>query len=223
MDAARAELIGVFMEVIDLSQKINEGMPVYPGTEGPRLEEATTINKDCFAEKLITMYSHTGTHMDAPCHMINGAKRLDEFAVSKFAGKGIVVDVSQCGSSVGVDIVRFAIEIRIETEYVLLRTNWSNKWGEESYYKDFPVLTIEAARYLARANIKGIGVDCISVDPVGALEMANHHVLLNAEMVIIENLCNLDKLIDRSFMFCCFPLKIENADGSPIRAVGIVK
>ncbi|MCK7481182.1 MAG: hypothetical protein M0C28_31290 [Candidatus Moduliflexus flocculans] len=84
-------------------------------------------------------------------------------------------------------------------------------------------MTKKSADYLATLDIKGIGVDCISADPVGDEKMTNHKVLMNSEIVIIENLCNLELLGERPFIFYCFPLKIESADGSPIRAVGIIK
>ena len=67
------------MKVIDLTHIISAGMPVYPGTEGPKISQATTIEAEGFAEKLITMYSHTGTHMDAPGHIVAGARTLDQF------------------------------------------------------------------------------------------------------------------------------------------------
>ena len=70
---------------------ITEKMPVYPGTQPPSLKNANTISDDGFAEKLITMYSHTGTHIDAPKHMIESGLGLDDFDVSKFIGKAVLI------------------------------------------------------------------------------------------------------------------------------------
>ncbi|MCK7481181.1 MAG: cyclase family protein [Candidatus Moduliflexus flocculans] len=122
MDASRKNLWGVFMEAIDLTQLLNNNTPVYPGTAGPVINEATTIENDGFAEKLISMYSHTGTHMDSPSHMIRGAKSLDEFDASKYTGDGIVIDVSKTGSKIEVDHIRSAIGARNKIEFILLKT-----------------------------------------------------------------------------------------------------
>lgn len=75
------------MKIIDLTHFIEEKMPVFPGTEPPRIIQKNTIKKDGFAEKLFTMYSHTGTHIDAPSHMIEGGHSLNDFSIEKFIGK----------------------------------------------------------------------------------------------------------------------------------------
>ncbi len=82
------------MKFIDLTHVVKPGMTVFPGTEPPVFEVGSSIETDGFEEKKITMFSHTGTHMDAPAHIISGARRLDEFPIEKFAGKACVVDVS---------------------------------------------------------------------------------------------------------------------------------
>ena len=74
------------MKIIDLTHTLEEEMPVFPGTEKPKLENACTLNKDGFREKLLTMYSHTGTHMDAPAHMLENGLCLDELDVDHFFG-----------------------------------------------------------------------------------------------------------------------------------------
>ena len=80
------------MNILDLTQTISQDMPVYPGTEQPKLEPASTYERDKFRETLLTMFSHTGTHMDAPAHIIPGRTTLDSFAASQFVGSALVVD-----------------------------------------------------------------------------------------------------------------------------------
>ena len=82
------------MKMLDLTHCITPEMPVYPGTEPPRLTAACTMEKDGFRETLLEMYSHTGTHMDAPAHMLPSGRTLDDFPAETFAGRGFVVD---CG------------------------------------------------------------------------------------------------------------------------------
>jgi arylformamidase len=114
-------------------------------------------------------------------------------------------------------------EEKIKTaEFILFNSGWSAKWKTEAYFEGFPTLTNEATEWLTTFNLKGIGLDSISLDPVPDLTLPNHKIVLAKEILIIENLCNMDALPEE-FMFQCFPLKIEQADGSPVRAVGMVK
>ena len=92
------------MKVIDLTHTIKAGMPVFPGTEPPKLDPASTFEKDGFRETLLTMYSHTGTHMDAPAHVREDGITLDKFGADKFVGKAIVVDCSDLSEGDTIDI-----------------------------------------------------------------------------------------------------------------------
>lgn len=210
------------MNVIDLTQFIASDMPVYPGTEPPSISEATSIAADGFAEKLLTMYSHTGTHMDAPGHMLADSHTLDQLPIDTFVGPGVVIDLSARlpGRIAMQELVAHAGRIE-RTEFVLFHTGWSLHWGRDDYYAGFPTLSEEAARWLCGFGLKGVGFDCISVDPVGASPMVIHHILLGHDLVIIENLCGLDRLVNKEFLFLCLPLKIRDSDGSPVRATGV--
>ena len=81
-------------DIIDLTHAISPDMPVFPGTEAPRFDEAYTIERNGFAEKMLHLVSHTGTHIDAPGHILPGAVRLDAMGVDRFLGPGLVLDVS---------------------------------------------------------------------------------------------------------------------------------
>ncbi|MFA6334985.1 MAG: cyclase family protein [Bacteroidales bacterium] len=211
------------MEIIDLTQTISSTMPVYPGTEPPVITDATTIEKDGFAEKRISFFSHTGTHIDAPGHILRGRSTLDQFNADKFIGKGLVIDVTKCKTGIIEKecLEKYSAEIA-GCDFIIFRTGWDKKWGTENYFIGFPILSADAVKWLCSFNIKGIGFDCISVDPVDSAGLPNHRILLNKDLVIVENLCNLDQLTGLPFLFSCLPLKIENSDGSPVRAVGIM-
>jgi kynurenine formamidase len=208
--------------VIDLTHLIQEDMPVYPGTEKPILAPANTFEADGFREKKWTMYSHTGTHMDAPAHMLGEGKTLDLFPVDKFMGKGLVIDVRECTAK-AIPLARLqAYQAALEeADYVLIQTGWEAYWGEQAYFSDFPTLSIEAAEFLMQFDLKGIGVDAISVDPLDTETFPIHDILLKEDLVIIENLKNLS-MIDGAFDFCAMPLRVTDTDGSPVRAVAIL-
>lgn len=214
------------MRVLDLSHVIEAGMPVYPGTEPPFVVPATTLAKDGFIEKKIMFYSHTGTHVDAPAHLITGGKTLDAFGLEHFLGTAIMIDVSPAAQAALAQPPVIALsellpyEQRLQdTDFVLLKTGWSQYWGTGRYYESFPALSAPAAEWLAGFRLKGVGVDTISIDEMDATEFTNHLIFLRRDIVIIENLTNLDDLSDRKAFFSCLPLKIADADGSPVRAV----
>jgi arylformamidase len=213
--------MGGVRTVVDLSHLVTAGMPVYPGTAPPTFREATTVERDGFAEKEISLYSHTGTHVDAPAHMLVGAPTLDRFDAGYFVGRAYVVDVAG-RQSVERSVVEPHEAAIAGCDFILLHTGWSRYWGEPGYFRGFPVLTVNATRWLAQAGLRGVGVDAISVDPVDATSFDNHLELFRAGLITVENLTGLDALIGRTFLFSCLPLKLDAADGAPVRAVAIL-
>jgi len=209
--------------VFDLTHFISADMPVFPGTAAPRLDEAYTIERNGFAEKMLHLVSHTGTHIDAPGHIVPGASRLDGFSASRFLGPAVVMDVAAVrGRSVQIgDIAGYEARLR-EADFALLHTGWAEHWGSPEYFAPYPVLCPDAARWLADLGLKGLGVDTISVDEIDSSALPVHRALFAKNMVIIENLADMKPLLGKEFVFSCLPLKIVDADGSPIRAIAIV-
>jgi kynurenine formamidase len=209
--------------VVDLTHTITPAMPVYPGTEAPVLEQANTVERNGFAETLLRMYSHTGTHIDAPGHMVAGAPMLEQLAVDRFVGTACVIDVSATGQSpIGPAALRSHEALVAGCDFVLLHTGWSAYWGDARYFAGFPVLSPDATTWLVARGLKGVGCDAISVDPVGASQFSNHLALFQAGLILIENLNGLGPLVGKTFLFSCLPLKFERADGSPVRAVAMI-
>ena len=195
-------------------------MPVYPGTEPPVFMTECSIDGCGFLEKKITMYSHTGTHIDAPAHLVENSKTLDQMPIGHFYGKAYLLNRTNTEvQTIGIEELMPHEESLKRVEFLLVYTGWSRYWGDEKYFSDYPVLTIEAAQWLTSFGLKGLGVDTISVDKADTDEFPIHKVFLLNDVIIVENLANLEKLTCRQFFFSCFPLSFEKADGSPIRAV----
>ena len=211
------------MKVIDLTHVISEDMPVYPGTETPKLNTANTYEADGFKETLMIMYSHTGTHMDPPAHLYADGATLDSMPITSFVGKGFVVDCTdlKAGDYITMDKVNKNKAKIDEAEFILFHTGWSKYWGTEEYYGRFPVADKEVVSYLAEHKKKGMGVDAISIDPMTEETLPSHQIVLSSNMVIIENLTNLDQVGSEIVTVCLLPLKWKNADGSPIRAIAL--
>ena len=121
------------MKVIDLTHNIKENMPVFPGTEPPKLAPASTFETDGFRETLLTMFSHTGTHMDAPAHVREDGITLDKFPADKFVGKAIVIDCSDLSEGDIIDISYIdKYKVMIEyADFVLFKTNWDKYWDTD--------------------------------------------------------------------------------------------
>ena len=210
-------------KIIDLTHLISEGMPVYPGTEPPVLKTECTIEEIGFLEKKITLFSHTGTHMDAPAHLIKDAKTLDKFPASQFYGKALLLDCTKIdGSTIGLGDIEHYRDVIENTDFIVLHTGWSKYWGNNNYFKDYPVLSFNAAVWLGKLGLKGIGLDTISADNIDTVEYEVHKSFLQNNTVIIENLTNLDLIPGNQFTFSCFPMSFKDADGSPVRAVALI-
>ena len=212
------------MKIIDLTQLIAEDMPVYPGTEQPKLTVANTIEKDGFRETLITFYSHTGTHMDAPFHIFADRISLDAMPADQFVGKALVIDCRDVAEGGEIGMEHIDKTLADEADFLLFNTGWDIHWGKEKYFGEYPVVSMDVCQYLLDSQKKGVGFDVIGIDPVSDGNLTRHKMLLSqADIVIIENLTNLDKIGGGLFTFAALPLKYKNADGAPIRAVAIIE
>lgn len=211
------------MRVIDLGWQITNGMPVFPGDPVPSVGTVMTIGHDCAAVSLLTLGSHTGTHIDAPAHIIAGGKTLDEFPSERFLGIAQVADVTKCaGRKIEAADIKASVRDVAAVDFILLCTGWSARWGDESYLRGYPVLSEEAALWLAGHDLKGVGVDAPSLDEADSTEYAIHKILLRRELLAIENMRDLERAGDELFCLAALPLSFKNADAAPARVMAIL-
>lgn len=205
--------------LIDMTHTITPDIPIYPGTPVPDLSPACTLTKDGFRETLLTFSSHTGTHMDAPAHLLRDGRTLDDMPMSQFSGRATVLDVSEEGSVITEAFLRSNYEAIHCADFILFYTGWEERWGTERFLEDtFAVPDEDAVKYLLSRGLKGVGTDAVSIDRISDSRLPNHHALLRDSVVSIENLC-LKKVRGRKdFLFFALPLKFRNADGAPVRA-----
>jgi arylformamidase len=212
------------MRVVDLTRSIGPGMSCYPGTPPPGSVSLATIDADGFNEQLLTFSSHTGTHVDLPLHMSDGAPSLDAFGAERFIGRGVALDVAcASGGIIPLALIQPSRPLIEGADFVLLHSGWGRYWGTQRYLSGYPVLSSEAAAWLAGFQLKGIGVDMVSVDPSDSEEYPLHNLFLANGTLIVENLVYPDRrLLGTGFQFFCLPLKIEGAEASPVRAVALL-
>ena len=210
------------MAAIDLSHTLAPGMPYFPGTEPTVFSRPFTLASHGFAEQKITMLTHSGTHMDAPAHILEAGPTLEQLGLPHFIGQAAVLHVGGLpGSTITInDLLPFRRRLHGK-DFVLLHTGWSAHWGHAAYFSDFPVLTEESAHWLAGFALKGVGVDTISFDAHDSTLLPVHRAFLARNIVLVENLVNLEKIPAGDFLFCCLPLKIAETDGAPVRAVAL--
>jgi len=215
--------INKYTEIVDLTQTLQKGVTVYPGEPEATIEVVATVETDGYKTTHLDIRSHTGTHIDCPAHFYSNGSTTDNTPLSTFIGNGIALD---CRSFAGSELIPWSFIAQHlsqpeHIDFILLFTGQSKTWCTPQYLDPFPTQTPEATRFLIDYGIKGIGIDAISIDAIDTNDYASHHLLLSNGKIIIENLCNLDQLFNRKFTFCCFPLKINQGDGSPVRAVAL--
>lgn len=206
------------MKLYDLSHPFNPQMGLYPGGSAPIIENIFTVKDDGFNMIRFEFTNHSGTHLDCPGHMIEDGKWIHQMSLEHFIGTGTVIDCRHV-TAISKDMLSGKID---NVDTVLFYSGWEHYFYDERISSNYPVLTEEACTYLIDQNIKIVGVDYLSVDPVHAEEFDIHKTLLGNDIIIYENLCNLEPLIDRLFEFQGIPLHVE-ADGIPVRAIAIIR
>jgi arylformamidase len=215
----------LFEKAVDLTHELLNGMPVYPGDPSPSFVSYATLEKDGVNLTKLTLGSHTGTHIDAPRHFIQGGIGVDQIPPSKLVGEAYVADMSSkpIGSGItGLDL-RNNLEGKIaKDDIAVIYTACSEHWGEESIRSNYTYLTQDAAEYLVSKNVRAVGIDFLSVEKFRAPTPVAHKTLLSKDIFIIESLSQATRqLVGRRILMICMPIKLQNGDGAPSRIIGV--
>ena len=206
------------MQIYDVSVPIRPGMPVYEGDPGVEIKPWSALAKGNSANVSVLQFgAHTGTHVDAPAHFIEGARRIDALSLDTLIGPARVVRVSDEVEEIGLDLIS-GVDLR-GIERVLFHTRNSSFWSE-GFRKDFTHLGAAAAQALVDAGIKLVGTDYLSIEKFHSGDHRTHLTLLANNVVIVEGL-NLADVPAGDYELICLPLKIAggSGDGAPARAV----
>lgn len=210
------------MKVVDLTVLLSSDMPVFPGAPAISIEEQCSVKEMGFRVTDIKIDSHSGTHIDAPAHMLEGGEMLNDLPIDQFIGPAFMMDVSAYGGSkVPLEEFKKYEEEINNADFIILNSGWYKKYGTDAYNHDFPNPTKEAADWLVGfKQLKGIGVDMPTLDHHGLEPLTIHKTMMANKKIIIENISNLEGLPSK-FLFTCFPLKFRDSEGAPCRAVAI--
>jgi len=207
------------LKILDLTHLLEEEMSVYPGSPKPTLLQAHNVERDHFAETKLILYSHHGTHIDSPKHVLSKGLSLDQLPVSAFVGSATVLRVSSFDelSQLTMEVVLKHNPDLKQADFLLISTEWEKRWGTPEYDRVSPAIPKEIIQWLVSHGKKGIGIDAHSIDPIGQLE--NHRIALEGSMIILENLMQLSRLPDHLFQLFALPLHFQDADGAPARII----
>ena len=204
------------MALIDISLPIREGMIVYEGDPDISVRPALSLERgDPANVSTLRLGSHTGTHMDAPRHFIDGAAGIDALALDTLIGPALVAEVDAERLIEPAHLARLLLDRHTR---VIFKTRNSSLWDRSSFAREYVALSLEAAKLLIERGVKLIGIDYLSIEAFGAVGHPVHKALLGAGMVILEGL-DLRRVTPAPYELYCLPLRIAGGDGSPCRAV----
>jgi len=202
---------------IDITIPIRPGMPVFPGDPPVTIELAQAIahGASCNVTRL-DMGAHTGTHVDAPVHFIEGAGGADVLSLEALIGPAWVVDGMQLAGEIDEGALA-RLDIPEGEARVLFKTPNSALWDRDRFSDEFVGLTDGAARALVAGGISLVGADYLSIAPHGKAA-PTHHAFLKAGVVVLEGL-DLRDVSPGPYDLVCLPLRLVGCDGAPARAL----
>ncbi len=202
---------------LDISVPLRNAMVHWPGDPPVRIENMKDIEHgDSSTVSMISMGSHTGTHMDAPLHFIRQGKGIDKMPVDTTIGRARVIEIHDSQSIKPEELARHRIR---RGERVLFKTrNSSRVWQTDTFIENFVFISREAARFLVERSVRVVGVDYLSVGGFKRDGSETHRALLEGGVWIIEGL-DLSRVKPGRYDLICLPLKLDQGDGAPARAI----
>lgn len=216
--------------LIDLSHTIEDGLITYKGLPAPIIcdylsREQSKQNYDSdtsFQIGKIEMVTNTGTYIDCPFHRFADGKDTAQTVLKDFAQLDAVM--IHIPFTETLKITEDHLKNReIRNKAVLIQTGWDKHWNTELYYQNHPFLTEQAAMYLRDCKVKIVGIDSHNIDDTDGRTRPVHTVLLGAGILIVEHLCNLNKLPAENFTFTAAPPKFKGVGTFPVRAFASVE
>jgi arylformamidase len=213
------------MMIKDLSQTYDNGMPSAPTIPTPSFKRVKTVECDAVSVTQLSIATHVGTHLDAPSHVIEGGKSIDQIPLSTLFGPAVAVSVEKAGGEAitAQDLEQAGVE-GAPGDALLICTGWGGKFNTDEYH-NHPHLSEDAAQWIVERQFRLIGIDTITPELPGHLRPSDftfpiHHILLGSGVLIVEHLF-LEEVIGERFNLFVGSLKIANADGAPARVLGV--
>lgn len=202
------------MNWIDISHPLNDNIAVWPG-DTPFTYQTSVTKEESGSVNIgeITLSVHTGTHIDAPFHFENDGRKVRDLDIDVYVGPARVIDVSACDTIGAKELSGYDL-----TGASRLLLKCSSATDPTVFPDTIPYLRADAAPLLQKHGIRLIGIGVPSVDALESKDLPAHHALFNHNIHILENV-NLDHMQPGDYHLIALPLALEEADGSPVRAV----
>lgn len=215
-------------KLIDLSHTIEDGLITYKGLPAPIIcdflsrEQSKKIYTEgtTFHIGKIEMVANTGTYLDSPFHRYENGKDVSELELNAVADlEGILFHADKNTRAIGKELF---LNHDLKNKAVLVHTGWDRHWKTDQYFEGHNFLTEEAAIYLKENGVKLVGIDSLNIDDTSTNSRPVHSTLLGADILIVEHMCNLDKIPAGSFRFFAVPVKVKGMGTFPVRAFAAV-
>jgi kynurenine formamidase len=208
--------------IIELTREIRDDTKVFPGSPLPKFITWTKMDVHQYHSEVIFMSTHTGTHMDAPSHFVNDFSSIDKIAVNRFISNAILIRIKKGLDQLITKSDIMASNVKIgQADSIVFSTSWEDEINNDDYFSHSPGLSEDAANYLTEKKVNAVCIDSPSIDRGIDSNFPAHKILLTNQVLVVENLCNLEKVHDQYFTLILMPLKLSGASGSPVRAVAV--
>jgi arylformamidase len=207
------------MTLYDITRSISAGTVVWEGDPLPNLQRVQRLEAgDSYNLTRLDISAHTSTHVDAPLHFVPGGAGVDSLPLDVLVGPAWVADLSGCAEIHAADLVSAAIPVGVTR--LLLKTGSMPEETTTVFDPGFAALALDGARWLLERGVRLVGIDTISIEGYASVNASSavHHALLEAGVVIIENL-ELSAVVPGAYRVTCLPLKLVGADGAPARVI----
>ncbi len=203
------------MKIYDVSVPLRADMPTYGGEAGPVLDFLSLLSRgDAMTISALSLGSHTGTHVDAPAHFLDGAPTIDSLPLDALVGPAYVAEFGGDTHITSADLDSMAIPA--DCRRLLFKTRNSRLWDDPSFHPDFIALAPDAAKALVERDIRLVGIDYLSIERFHASPHEVHETLLASGVVILEGL-DLRRIAPGPYLLVCAPLNVVGAEGAPAR------
>jgi arylformamidase len=209
------------MPIFDVTVPVSNELPTWPSDPAVEITDWRSLSAGDVANvSMLNLGAHTGTHVDAPAHFIEGAAKVESLSLDALVGEADVIEVPEDATVIDEEFVRK--HYAPGTERVIFKTRNSAFWNETDpqFHTDFTYLDLPAARWLVDQGIKLVGIDYLSIEKYASENHETHLALLSRGVVILEGL-NLTGISPGKYELICLPLRLRSnkGDGAPARAV----
>lgn len=211
------------MKIYDLSVTLESGMPTWPDNPDIIIEPVGGVAKEGYLAENYSSFSHTGTHVDAPAHFVDGATTVDRLDLHRLVGKGHCIRPAFHGTEITLQDFREKWRPEYDGKIILINTGWDRKRAlSDEFQKEFPGLSVDSIDFFREHHVRMIGIDSLGIEAYSHSDFPVHKALLAEGIPFIEDMAGLEQLEEgKEYLIVALPLKIGNGSGAMARVVAI--